>query len=127
MSEVFLVILVSLTVTISKTLFVHFKRYSISSKFLLNKHAFEMGIVIYFFHEILKFEIILLHYIAYIYVDYIILPILYCNYIAYIYVDLLHLYEMGIVIYFFHEILKFEIGQCHNNVTPFPGSFFCSG
>ena len=27
----------------------------------------------------------------------------------------MHLYELGIVKYFFHEVLKFEIGQCHNN------------
>ena len=38
--EVFLKILVLLTAIISNDLFVHFSRYSRSSKFLFNKHAF---------------------------------------------------------------------------------------
>ena len=42
-SEVFLVILVALTATISKTLFLYFNRCSISSKFLLNEHVFTVN------------------------------------------------------------------------------------
>ena len=38
--EVFLEIVVSLTAIISNDLFVHFSRYSRSSKFLFNEHAF---------------------------------------------------------------------------------------
>ena len=39
-NEAFFRILVSLTATISKILFVHFNKYCRSSKFLFNEHAF---------------------------------------------------------------------------------------
>ena len=38
--EVFFIILVSLTVTISKTLFIHFNKCCRSSKFLFNEQGF---------------------------------------------------------------------------------------
>ena len=38
----------------------------------------------------------------------------------------MHLYEIGIVTYFLHEILKFAIGLCHNNYSSqhFQAHFF---
>ena len=56
--EVFLIILVSLTATISKILFAHFNKCCRSSRFLsMNKHLCGIGITIYFFQEILEFEV----------------------------------------------------------------------
>ena len=59
-SEVVLVILVSLTAAISKTLFVDFTGVQNHQNFyLMSMHLCEIGIVNYFFQEILKFEIVI--------------------------------------------------------------------
>ena len=56
--DVFLIILVSLTATISKILFVHFNKCCRSSRFLLmKKHLCGIGIAIYFSQETLEFEV----------------------------------------------------------------------
>ena len=57
-SEVFIIILVSLTATISKMLFVHILRgaQDHQSFSLMSMRLYEIGIVTYFFHEILKFR-----------------------------------------------------------------------
>ena len=55
--EVFFIILVSLTATISKTLFVHFNVVDHQNSCLVNKDLCGIGITIYFFEGILEFEV----------------------------------------------------------------------